>query len=70
MARSTGLTRWGYDKLLRAMALAADAIVSATAIVGDDLSSLTLLELAGDPNIRGRGSRILVTNGKIAAYRM
>ncbi len=50
--------------------LEADATVSATAVVGDDLSSVTLLELAGDAVLRGRWSRIRCTNGKIAAYRL
>ncbi len=58
------------DEWVMIRPIGGDATVSATAIVGDDLTSVTLTELAGDPNIRGRWSRIVPTSGKIAAYRL
>ncbi|TET41442.1 MAG: hypothetical protein E3J60_04625 [Dehalococcoidia bacterium] len=58
------------DEWVMIRPIGGDATVSATAIVGDNLTSVTLTELAGDPNIRGRWSRIVPTSGKIAAYRL
>lgn len=49
-------------------ALEDDATVSATAVAGDDLASLTLVE--GHPTLRGRWSRVRCTDGKVAAYRL
>lgn len=44
-----------------------NATVSATSVVGDALSSVTILE---QDAIRGRFSRILVTAGNVVAYRL